>query len=658
MPGDDEQALLRTLTAVRASLSALGVDPDSVSEAPARTLGEDSPAPLEAPEIRRRLAAGERLELGALLGQGGMGLVHEGSQLVLDRGVAVKSLRPELRGTRAEKALLWEAQVTGALEHPNVVPVHDIVLGEDGEALVVLKRIEGQSLQELLEDPEAMRRLAGGRELLDWQLAVLDRIADALRFAHSRGIVHRDLKPENVMIGGFGEVYLLDWGIAASFRPDGGSLAPSTARSEHLAGTPAYMAPEMLGGRGEDIGPWTDVYLLGALLYQLLTGSPPHTGDNLRQIIASIALSEPELPEAVSPELAAIVRRAMSADIADRFQDVESFAAALSDYREHRGSERIAERARGRLAELEEIVAAISSVNVSMESAAPELAGSQDRAVRLFAETRYAFRQALEAWSGNARARDDLRRATELMVRFELARKSPRAALARIKELEEPPRRLARAVEAAIAEERSRKRQLERLRADRDVGRGRRARVGLVLAFGVLWVAFPVLPRWLGAGLSQAAANLGATAFFGACLAVLLGLLYLRRDLVRQTSLNRAASLGVVLILLAHAGTHAAACLAGIPFAEALRYHFIMWVALSAMSAITAEKMSLIVSAIYGIGGLLAAGTSLGTDSILLACNAGLVIYYAVLWSLREDEGDRSLAAAIWGAPSEEPERR
>ena len=148
-----------------------------------------------------------------------------------------------------------------------MVPVYDLGLDESGAPFIVMKHNEGDHWLKLLGDDEALKKHAPGRERLDAHLAILVQVCNAVHFAHSRGVIHRDLKPENVMVGSFGEVYLVDWGVATKPGP-----------VTQIAGTPAYMAPEMLGGDGAEISPRTDVYLLGAVLYEILAGRAPHTG--------------------------------------------------------------------------------------------------------------------------------------------------------------------------------------------------------------------------------------------------------------------------------------------------------------------------------------------------------------------------------------------
>src|SRR5262249_52505984 len=150
---------------------------------------------------------------------------------------------------QATLGLLRESWITGGLEHPNIVPVHDLTVDESGRPRLLLKRIEGLPWSEVLHDAEALRQRFASDDPLDFNVRVLMQVCSPVNFAHRRGIVPRDLKPQNVMIGEFQEVYVLDWGLAVSLVDDGSGRLPLAADVDEMAGTPAYMAPEMLGGR-------------------------------------------------------------------------------------------------------------------------------------------------------------------------------------------------------------------------------------------------------------------------------------------------------------------------------------------------------------------------------------------------------------------------
>ncbi len=358
-------------------------------------------------------------ELGETLGEGGMGQVVSAKQKALQRSVAIKFLKVAAGDA---SLLLREAITTGRLEHPNIVPVHVLAKTSEGVTFFAMKRVEGTPWSEALK---------GSRPLVE-HLEILQRVCDAVAFAHSRGVIHRDLKPANVLLGAFGEVYLVDWGLAASLRAD--SVLPLASQAS-LAGTPAYIAPEAASGAGH-LGPWTDVFLLGASLYEVLTGQPPWSGGSVAETLVLAATSTRELTfEAKVPvELANICRRAMQRSPADRFQSAVAFRDAITAYLRHREAFELHERTLAKLGELERVTRGeVTAVPVE----------------RLFTECRFGFEQVRASWPEFEPARAGLRRALTLMIRHELARKAPQSARSLLTELLHPPVELVMEVEQA-----------------------------------------------------------------------------------------------------------------------------------------------------------------------------------------------------------------
>ena len=214
----------------------------------------------------------DRYDLGPILGRGGMGEVRLARDMRIDREVAVKLMHPTQRDPQTIARFFREAQIQGALEHPAIVPVHDLGLDHDGTPYFVMKRLAGVTLADVLARPEIAAKWP--RRLL---LARFVDICLAIELAHTRGIVHRDLKPANLMLGDFGEAYTLDWGLARIVGDAMASVAPlsgghSGDTGVELLGTPGYMAPEQV--RNEDVGPGTDVFALGCVLFEILAGKP------------------------------------------------------------------------------------------------------------------------------------------------------------------------------------------------------------------------------------------------------------------------------------------------------------------------------------------------------------------------------------------------
>ncbi|WP_372367729.1 serine/threonine-protein kinase [Candidatus Uabimicrobium sp. HlEnr_7] len=271
------------------------------------------------------------------IGQGGMGVVFRGFQKNLQREIAIKKLRPEK--TTKEKKFIGEALVTAYLEHPNIVPVHDLGRGSDGEIMLAMKMIGGTSWKELLHPQTDEERQKAQKYNLDAHLRILLVVCNAVAFAHSKGIVHNDLKPENVMIGEFGEVQLMDWGLAVDIEEQ---QEPRTLRKSEIVapmGTPCYIAPELVGGEGNKIGPWTDVYLLGAVLYEIVSGKPPHTGDTMWEVLVSAYKGNlPKFSNTFPRELKNICKKSMAREPQKRYSSVKEFQNALNKYLQNRES--------------------------------------------------------------------------------------------------------------------------------------------------------------------------------------------------------------------------------------------------------------------------------------------------------------------------------
>jgi predicted Ser/Thr protein kinase len=274
-----------------------------------------------------------RFEIGREIGRGGMGRILEATDLQFGRRVALKA---SLRHTAAAKQrFVQEALVTANLQHPGIPPVYERGVDEAGHHFYAMRFIEGRTLKEAL---------AGARDM-DARLAlvpVVVRTAQTLAYAHERGVVHRDIKPDNVLVGRHGESTVLDWGIAKvrglPAVTGGGDLgAPidggGATRHGAVLGTPYYMAPEQAEGDVGAIDERTDVFALGALLYQVLSGKAPYAAPSLEEAIgkargaAPVDLAEaaPEAP----PQLVAIVRRAMARHPGDRYQTAGELADAL-----------------------------------------------------------------------------------------------------------------------------------------------------------------------------------------------------------------------------------------------------------------------------------------------------------------------------------------
>jgi serine/threonine-protein kinase len=254
--------------------------------------------------LERPSVPGERYQILELVGQGGMGAVYRARDLELGREVALKVLRPETSSEALAGRLWREARILASLEHPGIIPVHDVGTLADGRVFYVMKLVRGTRLDHYAE-------AAANGEVL----RVFLRVCDAIGFAHAQGILHRDLKPANIMVGPFGEVLVLDWGIArtapepespASAVPDGtsdGDTAPGT-----VMGTPGFMAPEQAQGDLGRLDARSDVYALGAILRTV--ARPGAAGSRvLGSICAKACAVDPSDRYPSAAELAAEVTR-------------------------------------------------------------------------------------------------------------------------------------------------------------------------------------------------------------------------------------------------------------------------------------------------------------------------------------------------------------
>ncbi|MFO0614937.1 MAG: protein kinase [Polyangiaceae bacterium] len=243
------------------------------------------------PELVRqeKIPSPAHLSVGRELAAGGMGHVHPAVDRNLLRRVALKRLDKDYTGTPFYRdSFIAEAQMAGQLEHPNIVPVHELSVDENGVPYFTMKLVQGESFDEWLRKrpPGAIERIEGGIE-------ILLKVCDALAYAHHRGVVHRDLKPANIMVGDFGQVYLMDWGLAKLTRtaPASGEYALMNARGP--VGTPEYMAPEQARGNPADVDERSDVFGLGALLFEVLAGFGPYgTERDPQKIIAHAVAGE------------------------------------------------------------------------------------------------------------------------------------------------------------------------------------------------------------------------------------------------------------------------------------------------------------------------------------------------------------------------------
>ena len=264
---------------------------------------------------------GTRYELVEKVGQGGMGSVYLARDRELDRPVALKVLHTTAADADARARLGREARVIARLEHPGIIPVHDAGILPDGRPYYVMKLVRGKRLDEQAGHPTALSE----------RLRIFEKVCDAVAFAHAHGVIHRDLKPQNIMLGAFGEVLVMDWGIAKEVGPQPPAVVgreaepggPAETAGGTVLGTPGYMAPEQARGEAGLIDTRADVYALGAILYFLLTDRVP----------AGAPPTPPRRYDRTIPRpLEAVCLKALAAERDDRYAGAAELAADVGDF--------------------------------------------------------------------------------------------------------------------------------------------------------------------------------------------------------------------------------------------------------------------------------------------------------------------------------------
>jgi serine/threonine protein kinase/WD40 repeat protein len=298
---------------------------------PTVDLGSGAPrtATVEPSEISAFDPPTERFDTVGEIGRGGMGRVDDAYDRALDRPVAIKHM---LSTTAVDLARFErEAKITARLEHPGIVPIHDAGRTAEGTPYYVMRRIDGQPLDQRVTD-----KLAERLALIPNVLAACDAVA----FAHSRGIVHRDIKPTNILVGPFGETLVIDWGLAREISRREHDIAASVPSTDNLtrvgtvAGTPGFMAPEQ--ARGESVDARADVFALGSTLFFVLAGALPYGVESATEMIGLVgegrAADWNKVPSEVPPELVAIAKKAMAAEQIERYRDAGELAADLRQF--------------------------------------------------------------------------------------------------------------------------------------------------------------------------------------------------------------------------------------------------------------------------------------------------------------------------------------
>ncbi|MEZ4311118.1 MAG: serine/threonine-protein kinase [Polyangiaceae bacterium] len=372
--------------------------------------------------------AGERrYERGPMIGAGGMGEVRLHMDRRIGRRVAKKTLHSTLESSTARQRFLREARVQGQLEHPAIVPVYDLDIDEEGSAFFTMKRVRGLTLERVLErvrasDPEILRRFST-RKLL----TAFAQVCLAVDYAHTRGVIHRDLKPGNIMLGDFGEVYVLDWGLAkvvGELEDDDPDIEPASApvvgasqaltRGGALLGTPAYMAPEQLLRKTDTLDGRADIFALGAILFEIVARTPFRTNNEVSEITRRVEQGEiirpGERSPDVAPELDEACARALAPDPSSRPARARDLAEAVERFLDGEQDAAVRKQLAAKHAEIARTAPRVEAYRETMKALAldPDHEDAQKLLVELLtsvsAEVPDAARAELAAATNHARA--------------------------------------------------------------------------------------------------------------------------------------------------------------------------------------------------------------------------------------------------------------
>lgn len=487
------------------------------------------------------------------LGRGGNAEVLLGVQASLAREVAIKRLLPERRTAPGRSRLVEEARLAGKLEHPNIVPIHDLRTDAEGWPYLVMKRVQGRTWKRVIaEDRDARGRLAD--DALERHLRTLVSVCHAVHFAHTRGVVHCDLKPSNVMLGEFGEVYVVDWGSALALDPASGHVRLPPGSS--VRGTAHYLAPELArAAEGSTLDGRVDVYALGVVLAELLLGRVPHATLAPEEVLARRPAGVPDaLVERAGGEAGTILRRALASDPASRHPSVEALRHDVEAFLDHRAARSLGVEARERLARLDTLAT----------DPRPESLGEIDN---VFAECRFACRESLRRWPEQPDVLETLDEAYTVMTEIAIERGNVHGAIAHLRGIRKPAASLVSRVDDLARRRSLDARELAELRNDavqRDITAASPVRRRAMVLGGLF--ALPVVllaPEVLGYELDYVHLVAGTFAFFvGLGLVVwrlrsklfvnhatraLIGLMFLESGLALAVVLGGAATgLGVI----------------------------------------------------------------------------------------------------------------
>ena len=414
------------------------------------------------------------LARGRLLGEGGMGRVITGLQASTGREVAIKEIKEGLASKSITRRLLQEAWITGLLEHPNIVPIYTIEANEDGLPMILMKRISGRTWSEYIHNPEIIPNAPSKHERLKWHLHILSEVSLAMQYAHDKGIIHRDLKPDNVMIGEYGEVYVLDWGIAVAIDDRYESWIPRADDLKGIAGTPAYMAPEML--QGGELSIQSDLYLLGAILWEIIEGTPPHQQTPLAELKTSIQHFQPTPSHECPNFIRTLLERTLQASPTKRLASTTEFVQQVTNAQH--------------LLDVQKIIDSVNGELEGLNQALTNLETSRKIIYAHFIAARFGINQIPSTLDvSNLRIR--YQNTVLGLCTWELNGNRPTSAELLLADLNDPPQSLIDEIEQSKALIQAEKERLRLMDIDQSETIGIRTRAFVIILAIVGWMTFP-----------------------------------------------------------------------------------------------------------------------------------------------------------------------
>lgn len=415
------------------------------------------------------------LARGRLLGEGGMGRVITGLQASTGREVAIKEVKEGLTSKSITRRLLQEAWITGLLEHPNIVPIYTIEANEDGLPMILMKRISGRTWSEYIQNPDLIPNASSKNDQLKWHLHILSEVGLAMQYAHDKGIIHRDLKPDNVMIGEYGEVYVLDWGIAVAIDDRYESWIPRANDLKGIAGTPAYMAPEML--QGGELSIQSDLYLLGAILWEIVEGTAPHQHTPLAELKTSIQHFQPtpstECPNFIRP----LLKRTLQANPNARLVSTTEFVQQVSNAQH--------------LLDVQKIIDSVYEELNGLNRALTSTETSRKVIYAHFIGARFGINQ-IPASLNVSNLIDSYQNSVLALCRWELDANRPTSAELLLTDMKSPPKSLIDEIDQAKTLIQAEKERLRLMDIDQSETIGIKTRAFVLILSIMGWMSFPI----------------------------------------------------------------------------------------------------------------------------------------------------------------------